>query len=81
MTARLHIVIRDANKRAWENLAKERIINTQPKIPQGKKFWPLSKSEKDGIKQLFEKRKMLELVTTLKYRDDDVKIEVSNAAF
>jgi uncharacterized protein (DUF2252 family) len=75
------IVIRSANKRTWKKLAKEHIVNTQPKIPKGKNFWPLSKSEKNGIKQLFEKREMLELVTTLKSRDDNAKIEVLDAAF
>jgi uncharacterized protein (DUF2252 family) len=74
-------VIRGALKRTWKQLAKERIVNSQPKIPQGKNFWPLSKSEKNGITQLFEKRKMLELVTTLKSRDDDAKIEVLDAAY
>lgn len=75
------IVIRGALKRTWKKLAKERIVNTQPKIPQGKRFWPLSKSEKNGITQLFEKREMLELVTTLKSRDDDAKIEILDAAY
>jgi uncharacterized protein (DUF2252 family) len=75
------IVIRSAHKRTWKKLAKERIVNTQPKIPKGKNFWPLSKSEKDGITQLFEKREMLKLVTTLKSRDDNAKIEVLDAAF
>ncbi len=75
------IVIRGALKRTWKKLAKERIVNTQPKIPQGKNFWPLSKSEKNGITQLFEKREMLKLVTTLKSRDDDAKVEVLDAAY
>jgi uncharacterized protein (DUF2252 family) len=75
------IVIRDALKRTWKKLAKEHIVNTHPKIPKGKNFWPLSKSEKNGIKQLFEKREMLELVTTLKFRDDNAKIEVLDAAY
>jgi uncharacterized protein (DUF2252 family) len=75
------IVIRGALKRTWKKLAKERIVNTQPKIPQGKNFWPLSKSEINGISQLFEKLEMLKLVTTLKSRDDDAKIEVLDAAY
>jgi uncharacterized protein (DUF2252 family) len=75
------IVIRGALKRTWEKLAKERIVNTKPKIPLGKNFWPLSKSEKDGIRQLFEKREVLKLVTTLKSRDDDARIEVLDAAY
>ena len=75
------IVIRGALKRTWKNLAKERIVNTQPNIPQGKNFWPLSKSEKNGIKQLFKKREVLKLVTTLKSRDDNAKIEVLDASY
>ncbi len=75
------IVIRNALKRTWKELAKERIVNTQPIIPYGRSFWPLSKSEKDAITQLFQKREILALVTTLKSRDDDTKIEVLNAAF
>ncbi|MDD5412907.1 MAG: DUF2252 family protein [Methylobacter sp.] len=77
----IKVVIRSAVKRTWKKLAKERIVNQQPKIPQGKNFWPLSKSEKNGITQLFEKREMLELITTLKSRDDDSKIEVLDAAY
>ncbi len=75
------IVIRGALKRTWKKLAKEHVVNTRPKIPQGKRFWPLSKAEKNGITQLFKKREMLELVTTLKSRDDDAKIEVLDAAY
>jgi uncharacterized protein (DUF2252 family) len=75
------IVVRRALRRTWKKLAKERIVNTKPTIPQGKNFWPLSKSEKNGITQLFEKREMLELVTTLKSRDDDARIEVLDAAY
>ncbi|MCX7112745.1 MAG: DUF2252 family protein [Proteobacteria bacterium] len=75
------IVIRGALKRTWKKLAKECIVNMQPKIPQGKRFWPLSKSETNGVTQLFEKREMLELVKTLKSRDDDAKIEVLDAAY
>lgn len=75
------IVIRGALKRTWKKLAKERIVNTKPTIPRGKNFWPLTKSEKDGITRLFEKREMSGLVTTLKFRDDDARIEVLDAAY
>lgn len=75
------IVIRGALKRTWKKLVKERIVNTRPNIPQGKNFWPLSKSEKNVITQLFEKRDILELVTTLKSRDNNAKIEVLDAAY
>ena len=52
------IVFRSAVKRTWKKLAKERIFDKRQEIPLGKNFWPLSKSEKNGIKQLFEKREM-----------------------
>ena len=77
----VQVVIRGAIKRTWKKLAKERITDTRPNIPLGKNFWPLSKAEKNGILQLFETREMLELVTTLKSRDDDAKIEVLDAAY
>lgn len=75
------IVVRGALKRTWGKLAKERIVNKRPKIPLGKDFWPISKSEKDGITQLFKKREVLNLVTVLKSRDNDAKIEVLDAAY
>jgi uncharacterized protein (DUF2252 family) len=75
------IGIRDALKRTWKKLAQEHIADTKPKIPRGKNFWPLSKSEKNGIAQIFDKRGMLELVTRLKSRDDEARIEVLDAAY
>jgi uncharacterized protein (DUF2252 family) len=75
------VMMRGALKRTWKKLAKERIVNTRPTIPKGKNFWPLSKSEKNAVKQLFEDREMLELVTALKSRDDKAKIEVLDAAY
>jgi len=74
-------VMRGALKRTWEHLAKERIVNTRPTIPKGKNFWPLSKSEENGITELFKNRALLDLVTRLKSRDDDAKIEVLDAAY
>jgi len=77
----IKVAMRDADKRSWKALAKERIVNTQPKIPLGKNFWPLSTSEKNAISQLCETPAMLALVTKLKSRDDDATIEVLDAAY
>jgi uncharacterized protein (DUF2252 family) len=75
------VVVRDAVKRTWKELAKERIENAKPKIPLGKNFWPLSKSEKSAISKLFETQEILDLATSLKSRDDDAKVEVLDAAY
>lgn len=75
------VVMRGADKRSWKQLARERIVNTQPTIPLGKNFWPLSRSEKNGISALCETREMLALVTALKSRDDDARVAVLDAAY
>ncbi|MFC5475684.1 DUF2252 family protein [Paraherbaspirillum soli] len=77
----IKVVMRNAVRRSWKQLANERIVDTRPNIPLGKNFWPLSKSEKIAISQLFETREMAKLVTTLKSRDDDARIEVLDAAY
>ena len=75
------VVLRSAVKRSWKELARERIDDTRPNIPLGKNFWPLSKSEKKGIASMFKTKEMIKLVTTLKSRDRDAKIEVIDAAY
>lgn len=73
--------LRKTAKRSWKHLAKERIADTDPTIPLGKNFWPLSRSEKTGIKNLFRLAEVRALVTALKSRDNDDKIEVRDAAY
>jgi uncharacterized protein (DUF2252 family) len=75
------VVIRSAVKRTWKELAKERIENTQPTIPLGKNFWPLSNYEKNGISKLVETQEILGLVTSLKSRNDGAKVKVLDAAY
>ena len=75
------VVLRSAVKRSWKELARERIVDTQPNIPLGKSFWPLSTLEKKSISAMFKAKETIKLVTTLKSRDDDAKIEVIDAAY
>lgn len=74
-------VMRKAVERSWKQLAKERIVDMRPTIPLGKKFWPLSLDEKRGIAELFANPDVLKLVTTLKSRSDDDRVEVLDAAY
>ena len=46
--------MRQSVARSWKALAKERLENQKPTIPLGTKFWPLSRTERDQIVQLFE---------------------------
>ena len=67
--------------RSWKHLAKERLKNTKPSIPLGEKFWPLSASEKSGVKKLFDQAKLRHLAVSLRSRDDDAEVEVLDAAY
>ncbi len=75
------IALRDALRRKWRHLARERIKDTTPQIPLGRRFWPLLKSERKQINDLFRDEKVRRLVTSLRSRDDDASVEVIDAAY
>jgi uncharacterized protein (DUF2252 family) len=70
-----------AHKRTWKDLARERIEDTTPTIPLGRKFWPLSDEERAGVVALFATDAGRRLVTALRSREDDAVIEVVDAAY
>jgi uncharacterized protein (DUF2252 family) len=73
--------MKTALKRKWKDLAEERIEDTTPTIPLGKRFWPLSEEEREEITKLFASEKVRRLVTSLRSRDDEAAIEVIDAAY
>jgi uncharacterized protein (DUF2252 family) len=73
--------MRRAIGRKWKQLAQERIQGTDPAIPLGKHFWPLTRQEKEAIRTLFEDEKVRRLVTGFRLRDDDARIEVLDSAY
>jgi uncharacterized protein (DUF2252 family) len=72
--------IQRALKRQWKQLADDR-IDGQPGIPLGKKYWPLTSEERQALVELFEDEKVRRLVTALRSRDDEARIEVLDTAF
>ncbi len=79
--ASVQAALDEATKRSWRHLAKERIEDASPEIPLGKKYWKITKDERKGIDALFAQEDVRKLVTSLKSRDDDAKIEVLDAAY
>ncbi len=77
----VRLVMRHAIGRSWKDLALERLEGIAPEIPLGKRFWPLVKAERAEIEALFESENVRRLVTALKSRDDDAKVEVLDAAY
>lgn len=70
------LVMREAVSRNWEHLAKERIEDTTPTIPLGKRFWPLNADEKAEIERIFAAEEARRLVTALRFRKNDARVTV-----
>ena len=75
------VVMKRAVGRTWQHLAKERLEDTRPTIPLGKKFWPLSPEEKAEIERIFATEEARRLVTALRFRKDTAAVEVLDAAY
>jgi uncharacterized protein (DUF2252 family) len=77
----VRLVMKEAVGRTWKHLAEERIENTKPRIPLGKRFWPLSKHERREVAALVETRELRRLATSLRSRDDGARVELVDAAY
>lgn len=77
----IKVVMRRAMSRTWKHLARERLRDLKPNIPRGERFWPLTKQEIKAIDRLFDQEKVRRLVTSLKSRPNDARIEVLDAAY
>jgi uncharacterized protein (DUF2252 family) len=81
MPKTIRLVVRESSRRTWKNLAEERIKDTKPAIPLGKKFFEISDLERTRIENLFATEPLRQLITKLKSREDDCKIKVVDAAY
>ena len=72
-------VAKKAATASWKSLAAEDLEGTNPSLPIGKCFWPLSRQEKRDIEGLVANKEMHRLATRLRSRDDNE--EVKKAAF
>lgn len=77
----VRVVMKQAMSRTWKHLAEDRIEDTRPTIPLGKRFWPLSGHEHREVAALFETRAVRRLATALRWRDDEAEVELIDAAY
>lgn len=77
----LRKVVRIASNRSWKTLRKERIDGSQRTIPLGKRFWPISRAERDEIARIAASEEMNALVTCLRGRDTGAKLVLLDAAY
>jgi uncharacterized protein (DUF2252 family) len=71
----------EALRRRWKNLARERIEDTSPNIPRDRRFWELTRGERQDLAALLETTELRKLVTGLRNREDDSEIELLDAAY
>ena len=81
MPKMVKLVMREAAGRSWKHLADERIEGVEPVIPRGKRFWPLTRDERAGVKALFAEEPLRLLATSLRSRADDAPVRVMDAAY
>lgn len=75
------LVMKKAIHRSWKKMAKDQIQDAKPTISLGKNFWVLARNERAAVERLFEQKDIQKLVTMLRSRPDNARIEVLDAAF
>lgn len=75
------LVVRRAHRRTWKQLARDRLHGAGPKIPLGKRYWPLVRDEMRAIARLADSEDLKRLVRGLKGRPDDCDVGLLDAAF
>ena len=68
-------------RRRWRHLAAERLDTVKPMVPLGRKFWPLTKTERKALEALFAGEEIRDLLTRLQSREDDAPVALVDAAY
>jgi uncharacterized protein (DUF2252 family) len=74
-------VAKKAATASWKSLAAEDLEGTNPTLPIGKCFWPLSQQEKRGVEKLLADEEMHRLATRLRSREDNEDVKLVDAAY
>ena len=81
MPKTIKLVMREAAGRSWKHLADERIEGTEPVIPLGKRFWPLTQEERGAVDALFAEEGLQRLTRSLRSGDKEAPLRVLDAAY
>jgi uncharacterized protein (DUF2252 family) len=77
----VRLALKRAAKRSWKHLAQERLDDTRPQIPLGKRFWPVADDERQLIESVFADDSITRLATMVRSREDDARVEVVDMAY
>jgi uncharacterized protein (DUF2252 family) len=81
MPRQVQLAMRLAAGRSWKHLADERIEGTEPVIPLGQRFWPLTDEERAAVETLFADDRLRRLATSLRSRRDEAPTRVMDTAY
>ena len=73
-------VMREAGRRQWRHLAKERIEDVRPEIPLGRRFWALTKDERSELDRVFAEDALRELILKM-HGEEHTRVELLDAAY
>ena len=76
MPETVRLAMRRAAGRSWKHLADERIEGSEPLIPLGKRFWPLTSEEHATVEGLFAEEPVRKRATSLRSRAEDAEVRV-----
>ncbi len=77
----MRVALREAHRRTWKKLAKERINDTRPRIPLGRTFWPITKAERSATESVFTVSSIARLVTMVESRPSDARVTIMDSAY
>jgi len=77
----VQLVLKEALRRTWRDLASERLELNPLALPLGRRFWKASKSEFTEIQTLVKSDLIRDLVTRLKQRESDAQVDLLDAAY
>ncbi|HEX5661084.1 MAG TPA: DUF2252 family protein [Polyangiales bacterium] len=75
--APVRFVMRQAVRRSWKHLMRERLEDTAPTIPLGERFWPLTRSERRAVGAMVETPELQSLFA----HDEGGETELLDAAY
>src|ERR1700741_3629092 len=81
MPKTVKLVMRRAAGRSWKHLADERIEGVEPSIPIGKRFWPLTRDERNSVEALFAGDELRLLTPSPRSRRNETPVRVLDAAY
>lgn len=75
------VVRKRALGRRWRHLAKERLEDVEPRIPLGKRFWPLEEAELAGLRGIVTQPQVSGMILALDHKGDEREPVMVDAAY